>query len=56
MSSKAMKIVKGVTAGLAVGSLVGYMGRNMMQDKKHIKKKASKAMSNMADTVECMFK
>lgn len=59
MTRSTMKVVKGVTAGIATGMLVGYVGKNMTDNKKQIKKKASKAMETMSDvvdTVSYMFK
>lgn len=59
MSKYTMNVVKGVTAGVAAGLIVGYVGKTMTNDKKHIKKKAShaiEAMSDMLDTVGYMFR
>lgn len=59
MSKTTMKVVKGVTAGVAIGLIAGYLGKNMTEDKKHMKKKANRAVETMADlmdTVGYMFR
>lgn len=59
MTKNTMKVVKGVTAGVALGVLAGYVGRTMTDDKKHMKKKANRAMETMSDvmdTVSYMFR
>lgn len=59
VTKNTMKVVKGVTAGVALGALAGYVGRTMNSDKRHMKKKANKAMETMSDvmdTVSYMFK
>ncbi len=59
MTKNSMKVVKGVTAGLAIGAIAGYVGKNYTKDKRHMKKKANRAMAAMTDvmdTVSYMFK
>ncbi len=59
MTKNSMKVVKGVTAGLAIGAIAGYVGKNYTKDKRHMKKKANRAMATMTDvmdTVSYMFK
>ena len=59
MTKSTAKALKGLTAGVATGMLVGYMGKNMTDNKKQIKKKANKAMEtfgDVIDTVSYMFK
>lgn len=59
LSKTTMKVVKGVTAGVAIGLIAGYLGKNMTEDKKHMKKKANRAVETMADlmdTVGYMFR
>lgn len=59
MTKNSMKVVKGVTAGLAIGAIAGYVGKNYAKDKRHMKKKANRAMAAMTDvmdTVSYMFK
>ena len=59
MTKSTAKALKGLTAGVATGMLVGYMGKNMTDNKQQIKKKANKAMEtfgDVIDTVSYMFK
>ena len=59
MTKSTAKALKGLTAGVATGMLLGYMGKNMTDNKKQIKKKANKAMEtfgDVIDTVSYMFK
>lgn len=59
LTKTTMKVVKGVTAGVALGLIAGYVGKNVTDDKKHMKKKANRAVETMADvmdTVSYMFR
>ena len=59
MTKSTAKVLKGITAGAAAGMAVGYLGKNMTDNKKQIKKKAGKAMetfSDVIDTMSYMFK
>ena len=59
MTKSTAKVLKGVTAGAAAGMAVGYLGKNMTDNKKQLKKKAGKAIetfSDIVDTVSYMFK
>ena len=60
MTKNTMKVVKGVTAGVAVGVIASYVGKAITNnDKKQMKKKANKAihtMNDVMDTVSYMFK
>ena len=59
MTKSTAKALKGLTAGVATGMVMGYVGKNMTDNKKQIKKKASKAMEtfgDVVDTVSYMFK
>ena len=59
MTKSTAKALKGLTAGVATGMVMGYVGKNMTDNKKQIKKKAGKAMetfSDVVDTVSYMFK
>ena len=59
MTKSTAKVLKGVTAGAAAGMAVGYLGKNMTDNKKQLKKKAGKAIETFSDivaTVSYMFK
>lgn len=59
MTRSTMKVVKGVTAGIAAGVVMGYIGKQMTNEKKHMKRKANRAietMSDVMDTVSYMFR
>lgn len=59
MTKSTMKVVKGVTAGIAAGVVMGYIGKQMSHDKRHMKKKANRAietMNDMMDTVSYIFR
>ena len=55
-----MSVIKGAAAGMAMGLLVGFGTKMIMDDsKKGLKKKANKVMNTveeMADTVKYIFK
>ncbi len=52
MSKSAMKFVKGIGTGLAVGMVVGTVGSKIMRGNKNVKKRASKAMKAVGDVID----
>lgn len=51
--------IRNISAGIAAGLLVGYLGKKMPTSKNKLKRKANRAlnsMSDMLDTVNYMFK
>ena len=58
-SNSMMNVVKGAAIGLAAGMAVGIIGKNAVDNKPKLKKKANKAMRTMEsimDTAQYMFK
>lgn len=58
-SSNLGKMVKGVSAGIAVGMVVGGVGSMFLRNNKNVKRKASKAIEavgNVIDNVQYMMK
>jgi len=53
------RVVKGVSAGIAVGMVVGSVGSMFLRNNKNVKRKASKAIEavgNVIDNVQYMMK
>ena len=54
-----MNVVKGISAGLIAGAVVGYVGSQMKQQPKKTKKKAVHAVNaveSLLDNVQAMLK
>lgn len=59
MVKNAMNVVKGISAGLIAGAVVGYVGSQMKQQPKKTKKKAVHAVNaveSLLDNVQAMLK
>ncbi len=52
MCKNVLGVVKGIGTGLAAGIIVGALGCQMINNDKHMKKKASKAMHSMGDLID----
>lgn len=59
MVKNTMNVVKGISAGLIAGAVVGYVGSQMKQQPKKTKKKAVHAVNaveSLLDNVQAMLK
>lgn len=59
MVKNTMNVVKGISAGLIAGAVVGYVGSQMKQQPKKTKKKAVHAVNaveSLLDNVQAMIK
>ena len=56
MAKNTMGIIKGVTAGLAVGAAAGYIGSAMKYNKRKAKKVSARAVKTMNDIVDTLVK
>lgn len=59
MNKDSMGLIKGIGTGLAAGMAVGYVGSQLMNNQKQVKKKATKAahaVGTLIDDVHHIFK